>query len=262
VRRVAVLAVVLFLVNLPFVHETLIERRVQRYGEDTTATVVEARRVGQGTYLDVRLPDPPPGTPADSTVPVRVDRATWDAARRSRTVPVRVVPGDPGSFRVEGQVGNRLFAVMALGADALAVLAAVVWWRRRRWRLFRVEEVGAETVALERRGTRLTATAPERWLLRTRPGQRVGGTLHLAADQDVLALGPAAGGPGLEPAAGGRTGAALVVRGRVLDVGAGVVLLEVADDLEVTVETGPHRNRADVREVATASGLLHFTPHR
>ena len=97
------------------------------------------------------------------------------------------------------------------------------------------------------------ATAPDGWLSRAHLGQRSAGRLHLVADPDVL---PGGGGPGFEQI----DEAAYVVRGRVLDVRAGRLRLDTGLGQTVSVETGPHRIRADLRELAEVTGTLCFTP--
>jgi hypothetical protein len=94
---------------------------------------------------------------------------------------------------------------------------------------------------------------PDGWAQRLRAGQRVGGTLHLVTDQEVV-TGSVVGG--LEQV----SGPSYVVRGRVIDARAGRLVLELEDRSRLRVETGPHRIRADIRDPTEVRGTLCFTP--
>ena len=255
--RVAVLLLALFLVNLPFAQELRFERDVERSGRPAVAEVLATQTVGERHFVDYRLP----GSldPARVRYSARVDEPTYTAAEESGEVPVEVVPGRPEGHRVVGQVGSRVFLVVALGADLLLLLGALAYWRRRRrWRLHDVLGVGAGqaegTASLRWGELELTAVVPSGWGSRVRPGDRVPGALHLAADGDVM--------PSRVPSEGIEqiAGTAYVVRGRVRDARAGRVDLDVGSNLVLRVQTGTHRIRADLRDSAEVSGVLTFRP--
>ena len=242
----------LFLVNLPFVHQTLIDREVASKGREVSAEVLDGRTIRGRHFVDYRLPEDV--DPARTRYSARLDDETYAAAKDSRLLTVLVVPGDPSANRPAGQVPSRLFAVVALTADVVLVLGAVLYWRRRRrWRLHEVLEVHEDTVRLRFGDLTVTASAPHAWALRIRAGQQVPGSLHLVAERDVL---PGRALEALEQVAG----SAYVVRGRVLAARAGRVDLDVGHGLVLAVETGPHRIRADLRDTAQVSGTLCFTP--
>jgi hypothetical protein len=88
-----------------------------------------------------------------------------------------------------------------------------------------------------------------------RPGERVAGSLHLVADAEVL---PGERLSGLERV----HGSAYVVRGRVVGVRVGTLELELDDGFRLSVETGSHRIRADIRDSTEVRGTLCFTPTR
>lgn len=254
VTRVAVLLIAVFLVNLPFVHETLTDREVARSGQEVSATVLDSRAAGDRWFVDYRLPESVDD--AGTRFSARVDRGTYERARSSREILVLVVPGKPSANRPAGRIGSPLFAAVAGVADLMLVAGGVLYWRRRRqWRLHGVVGVQPGVVVLRFRGHELTATAPEAWLARAEEGTQVPGSLHLAADHDVL---PGRAGPrGLEQL----TGAAYVARGTVRDARAGQVHLELEDGWVLLVQTGTHRIRADLRDSAEVRGTLCFTPN-
>ena len=244
--------VALFLVNLPFVHQTLTERQVTRSGRDVEATVLDSRTINGRHFVDYRLPRPI--NRSRTRYSARVDAATYEDARETGVLVVRVVPDDPSANRPRGEVGSSLFAVVAVISDVVLLLVAVLFWRRwRRWSLHEVVTVGQDGVTLASRGHTLTVVGPAAWTERVQPGDRVSGSVHLVADGDVV--------PGLPLSGLGQvSGASYVVRGRVVDTRAGRVELELADGFRLRVETGPHRIRADIRDSTEVRGTLCFTP--
>jgi hypothetical protein len=127
-RLVIVLAVVL--VNLPAVHQAWTDRRIDADGRDVEATVLEARTI-QGRHLvDYRLPEDV--DPAKHTYSASVDDAAYALARRSDRLAVRVIPGQPGANRPDGEVSSSLFVVAAVSADAILLLIGALWLSRRR----------------------------------------------------------------------------------------------------------------------------------
>lgn len=244
--------VALVLVNLPFVHESLSERQITRSGHDVEATLVKAQTLNGRRFVDFRLPEglDPKGT----LFSTRVDDTTYRQARETRVLVVRVVPGKPSLNRPVGEVRSNLFAVVALVSDMVIILIAVLLWRRwRRWSRHEVVAVGDGVVGLASEGNTLTVSCPEGWTSRVKVGDRVSGSMHLVADGDVL--------PGL-PLSGFEQvrGSSYVVRGRVVDARARRVVLELAGGLRLTVDTGPHRIRADIRDSTEVRGTLCFTP--
>lgn len=251
-KRVAVLLVTLFLVNLPLAHQALTDREITRSGRVVEGELIRARTLNGRLFVDYRLPrSVDPGRIAYSA---RVDASTFERAKESGVLAVRVVPGEPGSNRAEGEVGNRLFAVVALTADVILLAVVVLFWRR--WRRFAVHEVVGfldGNVVLSSRGQTLTVVAPEPWTARLAIGDHVSGQMHLVADGDVLPGRPLSGLEQLH-------GASYVVRGRVVEARTGRVQLELDDGFRLAVETGGHRIRADIRDSTEVSGTLCFTP--
>jgi hypothetical protein len=252
VRRLVLLLFVLFLVNLPVVSQHLAERTLDRKGRDVVATVVDSTRRDGHDYLDYRLPEDV--DPQRTRYSVEVDDASFEQARTTHQLAVRVVPGQPRTNRPVGAGSGHTFLVVALLGDAVMLVIAWLWWRRRqRWHRFEVLEVQPGQVRLRGTAGDLVAAAPEPWTDRVQVGRRVAGGYHLAAEEDLLPGPPLSG---LEQQAGPM----YVVSGRVVDTRAGWALLELADGLRIRVETGPHRIRADIRESTEVRGVLCFTP--
>ena len=166
------------------------------------------------------------------------------------------MPGKPSANRPDGQVPNRLFAVVALSADAVLLLVVVLYLRRwRRWSRHEVMDLDGDEATLESRGQTLTASVPAQWARRVAVGDRVSGSMHLVAESDVL--------PGLPLSGLERVhGSSYVVRGRVVDARAGRVELEMDDGFRLPVETGELKIRADIRDSTEVRGTLCFTPTR
>ena len=241
-----------FLVNLPFVHQAWTDRQLSRSGREVAATVVAANTPAGNHLLDYRLPRSV--DPARTRFSARVDPATYEQAKESGVLPVRVVPGKPATNQPVGAVRNRLFAVVAVVGDLVLLLVGVVAYRRWRQRsLFVVESAEGDDVSLESGRGHVTAVCPAGWSQRVSPGQRVSGALHLVVDHDVV---PGSSVGGLEQL----HGAWYVARGRVVDTRSGRVTLELEDRSRLRVETGPHRIRADIRDPTEVRGTLCFTP--
>lgn len=246
------LLVAVFLVNLPFVHQAWTDRELAREGRDVQATVVDARRGGGNYLLDYRLPRTV--DPKQTTYSARVDHATYDLARVSDALRVRVVPGKPATNVPEGAVTSNLLLVVALLGDLVLLLVGVIGYRRWRQRSQHlVVGVDGDDVTLESARGRVTVVGPDGWAARLRPGERVSGKLHLAVDHDVV---PGAEVGGFEQV----HGSSYVVRGRVVDARAGQLVLELADRSRLRVETRSHRIRADIRDATEVRGTLCFTP--
>ena len=251
-NRVLVVLVAVFLVNLPLAHQAFTDRQISTSGRDVEATLLASRTIEGDHLVEYRLPRSVDRAQARYTA--RVDATTYQQARDSEVLLVRVVPGKPSANRPVGEVDNRLFAVVAISADV--VLLAVGLLLFRRWRRTSRHEVVAVTddeVTLVSRGHTITAVTPAGWTARAQPGDRVGGTLHLAAEGDVHPGPPLSG---LEQV----HGSAYVVRGRVVGARIGRVELELDDGFRLAVETGSHKIRADIRDSTEVRGTLCFTP--
>ena len=154
-RYVLVLLVAVVLVNLPLVHSTWTDQRVQRSGIDVQATVVEHRTVG-GQHL-VSFTFPKTVDPDQRTWQADLESSAYDAAATSGELEVRVLQDDPSAYVADGQVESNAILVMTVIADVLLLLTALLLWRvggRRRpqLRAIAVEDVerGGDGAVLDR----------------------------------------------------------------------------------------------------------------
>ncbi len=250
--RVLVVLAAVFLVNLPFAHQALTDREISSSGKDVEAALVKARTIDGDHLVEYRLPRSV--DPSRRRYSARVDATTYQQARESDVLLVRVVPGKPSANRPVGEVDNSLFAVVAVSADVVLLVVGVLLWRRwLRSSRHEVVAVADGEITLVSRGHTVTAATPPGWVSRVQPGERVAGSLHLVADEEVQ---PGERLSGLEQV----HGSAYVVRGRVVGARVGRVELELDDGFRLSVETGSHRIRADIRDSTEVRGNLCFTP--
>lgn len=253
-RRVVVLLVAAVLVNLPWVHEAWTDHLIDSRGEQVQAVVLHARSVSGRTFVDYRLPR---SLDADGTTySARVDDAAYRTAKQTHRLHVTAVPGKPAANRPAGEVANSFFGVVAaIGDLVLLLIAGALWWRSRRWRPVQVAGVEDGLVHLRLGPMELTVTTPAGWADSVAPGQRVRGHLDLVAETDLA--------PGVPVGVLDRLAdARYLARGRVVDVKRGAVKLELDNGYVLSVDVGPHRNRADYRDHAELTGILRFTPGR
>lgn len=141
-------------VNLPLLHSTWTDSRIEANGVDVTATVVdESSR--DGNWLAFTLPESV--DPDQVTWHVEVEQETYDEAERTGELQVRVLEDDPAAFRVEGQVDSTIVVVFTLVADLVLLLVFVLLWRssgrlRGQLQAIALEDVerGGADVLLER----------------------------------------------------------------------------------------------------------------
>lgn len=259
-RRLLLILLVAVVVNVPWAHQRWSEHRLDTRGQDVEARVVASGEVNGRYFLDftfARSVDP-----ERERFGARVDEQTWQRARETKVLAVRVLPGDPSTHRPEGEVTTPVLGWVALGSDLILLLVVVLWWLPRRRRdEHEVLQVAGDEVRLRlgpaaaegSPGPELTCLAPRGWVAGSRVGDRVRGRVHLVAEGDVLpglALGDVEQGDGVRQ----------LLRGQVVDARTSYVDLRLSTGQVVRVETGPFRNRADLREVAQVSGTVMFTP--
>jgi len=128
--RILLLLVLVVLVNLPAVNEGWTKHQVSTHGHDVTAIVIDARKLHGHYLVDYRLPESE--DPKQAKYSASVDEPTYEYARSSDSLRVRMLSGKPGSNRPEGLVESSLFQVIAIAGDlVLALIAAIAWYRRR-----------------------------------------------------------------------------------------------------------------------------------
>lgn len=128
--RGLLLVLVVFLVNLPAVYGGWTDHQLASRGRDVEGVVIHARQIGDRYLVDYRLPAE--FDRARTTFSASVDEPTYETARRTDRLAVRVLPGRPGANRPDGLVPSSLFTVIAITADLVLVLIAVLAWYRRR----------------------------------------------------------------------------------------------------------------------------------
>ncbi|MCW2795598.1 hypothetical protein [Nocardioides sp.] len=131
-RRVSqVLLVLLFaaMINLPLAHSTFTRWRVERSGEDVTATVTDHQVRDSENLLEFTFPKEVDPDQAKWTA--QVDHLSYDKAVTDGTIVVRVLPGHPSSYRAEGQVTGNVGLILTLFADLALVICA---WLLLRYR--------------------------------------------------------------------------------------------------------------------------------
>jgi len=178
---VALVAFIAFVINFPLVHSTYLRWQVERSGVDVVAEVTETREVGGDLLVVFTVPGDGRREPFEDAV-AEVDAATYDEARETQQLDVRVLRDDSGSFIVEGQVTSRLALVITVLADLF--LVALVGLMLRFRAVMRVELVLRATEDLERcpPGSQLDRLSGMRYVVS-------GEVVELADDEIVLDLG-------------------------------------------------------------------------
>jgi hypothetical protein len=144
-RRLLFVVVMLFVLTFPLVNVLLTRARVDRDGVDVSAAVVEAVH-DDGRYLvSFRLPESV--DPDQETYAAVVGRATYDVARTTKKVEVRVLEGEPRHHHVEGEIYSKEPWIFTLVGDAVVLLVGL-WWvkvgrRRPNLRLLAMRDLEA-----------------------------------------------------------------------------------------------------------------------
>jgi len=126
-RRLLFVVVMLFVLTFPLVNTLLTRSRIDRDGVDVTATVAKAVD-DDGRYLVAfRLPEEV--DPQQVSYSAVVSRATYDKARTTKEVSVRVLEDEPRRHHVEGEVSSKSPWIFTLVGDAI-LLVVGVWWAR------------------------------------------------------------------------------------------------------------------------------------
>lgn len=249
-RALALVAVVV-LVNLPVIHETWTDHRIDSSGRDVEAVVVKARSPGGRHLVDYRLPSSV--DPAGTTYSSHVDDDAYALARDTDRLGVRYVPGDPSLNRASGEVPSRLLAVIAVLGDAVLLgVLALLLARGRRWRR-QVVDVDGDLVRFTMAGRTLVCATSDDLAAGLSAGDLLRGSLRLEAGGHIEVGVPVAV---LEQVGG----AEYFARGRVVDVERNLLKLQLDDGFVLPVRIGDWRNRADYRDHAEVRGTLVLTP--
>ena len=127
---VALFVLLAFVVNFPLVHSTYQRWQVERSGVDVVAEVTETRTVGGDLLVVFTVPGDDRREAFEGAVS-EVDEETFESARDTGQLEVRVLPDDGGAFTVEGQVVSRFGLVVTLLADLFLVAMLVLMVRFR-----------------------------------------------------------------------------------------------------------------------------------
>ncbi|WP_372728749.1 hypothetical protein [Nocardioides sp.] len=133
-KALLLVALLVLMINLPLVHSTWLDWRVDRAGVE-----VEAEVTGVGVlppesdpHYVVAFRFPAEVDPDRTIWNTEVDRATYDEAVAEDVVQVRVLPGRPAAYEVEGQVpAGRVGLVVTVLADLALLAVGVLFWRFR-----------------------------------------------------------------------------------------------------------------------------------
>jgi hypothetical protein len=126
-RRLLFVLVMLFVLTFPLVNTLLTRSRVERDGVDVTATVAKAAADGDRYLVAFRLPEDV--DPAQVSYSAFVSRATYEKARATKQVSVRVLTDEPRRHHVEGEVYSRSPWFFTIVTDAVVLLVGL-WWVR------------------------------------------------------------------------------------------------------------------------------------
>jgi hypothetical protein len=179
-RHLVVLLVAVVLINLPLLHATWTDLRVDRSGIDVAATVVDHRTADGQHLVTFRFPEEV--DPDQRTWSADVDATTYDQVVDSGEIEVRVIPDDPASYRADGQVESNTLLVVTLIADLLLVLAALLLWRYGGRRRPQLQAVALGDVERCPPGVALDRLEGETYLIR-------GEVAEVADDRVVIELG-------------------------------------------------------------------------
>ncbi|MGI8523410.1 MAG: hypothetical protein ACR2K3_08905 [Nocardioides sp.] len=137
-RRVILLTLAALVINLPFVHSSYQTHRVTTDGRRVTATVTSGNQLASGYFVAFRYPSDI--DPDQRLWTAQVDRTTYDDSRVTRTIGVRVRPGHPAAYRVDGQIVSQAPLILTLAGDVLLLLLGLAMFRfGGRWRRPRLE---------------------------------------------------------------------------------------------------------------------------
>jgi hypothetical protein len=126
-KNVLLVGLVVVMINLPFVHNSWQQHRLDRDGVDLVATVTNHGDDNGDRFVTFKVAktDDEPGF--DGTV--RVDQATYDDAVASQQVQVRVLPGSSTVWRVEGENHSRIGLLITLVADVFLLIMVLLLLR-------------------------------------------------------------------------------------------------------------------------------------
>jgi len=126
-RRLFFVVVILLLLTFPLISTMLTRARVERSGVDVTATVVEAGQKGESYLVAFLFPEEV--DPDQRRYSAEVERASYEEAKETKQIRVRVLEGRPEAHLVDGEIHSKAPYWFVLVADALVLLVGL-WWVR------------------------------------------------------------------------------------------------------------------------------------
>ncbi|GCD90123.1 hypothetical protein [Nocardioides sp. LS1] len=177
------IALVAVMINLPLVHSSITSWRVDRSGVDVTATVVDAETVaGESPQYFVKFHFSKDVDPDQTLWSADVEKATYDDASASKQVAVRVLPGNPAAFEVDGQAHSSLGLVVTIVADLALLGMVLLAWRFRGRLRPQLRGIAVDDVERCAPGSALERLDGDLYLVR-------GEVSHVADHQVVIDLG-------------------------------------------------------------------------
>lgn len=132
VKGVILAALLVLMINLPVLHSTWTQSKVERSGVDVVATVTDHRVLSPNDpeyflvfHFDEEV------DPDQTSWTAEVDRATYDDAVASSRLDVRVLKDQPSAYQVEGEVTHHLALITTLFADAILLIMGLLFLRFR-----------------------------------------------------------------------------------------------------------------------------------
>jgi hypothetical protein len=126
-KNVLLVGLVVVMINLPFVHSTWQQHRIDSDGVDLVATVTDHDDDSGRRFVTFEVADTTDQPGFGGTVDV--DQATYDDAVVSQEVEVRVLPGSSTVWRVEGQTHSGVGLVITVVADVFLLVLLLLLLR-------------------------------------------------------------------------------------------------------------------------------------
>jgi hypothetical protein len=126
-KNVLLVGLVVVMINLPFVHSSWQDHRLDRDGVDIVATVTDHEERGDRYGLSFDAKDVDDFEQVAGSV--SVDRATYDDAVATGQVQVRVLPGSSTVWRVHGETTSNVGLFITIAADFFLLIMVLLLLR-------------------------------------------------------------------------------------------------------------------------------------
>ena len=125
--KILLVALVVVMINLPFVHSSWQDHRLEQDGVDVVGAVTDHDEDGGKLFLTFEVAETD-GQPAFGGT-VRVNEAAYDDAVPSEQVPVRVLPGSTSVWHVEGESESSIGLLITVVADVFLLVLVLLLLR-------------------------------------------------------------------------------------------------------------------------------------